>query len=605
MSATVTDSPTTIGEPARTRRLPAFLSSTWFTIAGGLTLAAVVIFICTYPMIQGRASQLGDGGFVGFDWFAHLWYIWHQEESLKAHLLPSFFAQNASGVFDPHFAFYGGTLYTITGLVAIVIGHDAAFVAAWIWAFMMAYGGLYWLARQAGVRPWAAHIPSIVFVSSPWYLSSIYVWGSWGQNTAFSALLLTLAAAFSILRAERLKAAPAAALAVGVLFYTGSHSLTLAWATTAMTLLGVVFFALVPGFRRMFNRPGLLRIAAVAIPAGLVNGWFMVPAIAYQGQTWIGNNIQMATSFLLTSMYYVEPQHILTLTRTRADPLSPHLALQLPLLAAAWLIVGLVVLRPHWRSQWLRTAVLFLIAAVGMWQLMTHSSWILGLPHPYDQIQAPYRLEAYINIAVAGALIATLALLVRSGTRVRRWTWLMLPILVLIMVQARAQLLEPYSTNVAGPQWNAPARYLTGDARLGMADYVNSDVPEYQPNRPFTFALFDPKKAEQTDRAVVTVDAQPGEFVASNLKVSNPLVKVKGAKIVARDQAGNAFLEVSANNKPGAARIVVTTAHPFPVKAGRLVTLIGLLGLAVVAGRLFVGGRRRRRRVAPTPPSLS
>jgi hypothetical protein len=598
MSATVTDSPATIGEPARTRRL-SLLSSTWFTVGGGITLAAVVIFVCTYPMIAGRASQLGNGGFVGFDWFAHLWYIWHQEESLRAHILPSYFAHNASGVFDPHYAFYGGTLYALTGAVSVLIGHDAAFVTAWIWAFMMAYGGLYWLARQAGVGPWASHVPSIVFVSSPWYLSSIYVWGSWGQNTAFSALLLLLAAAFSIIRADRLKPLPALALAIGVVFYTGSHSLTLAWATTAMTVVGVVFFALVPGFRRLFNRAGLLRIAAVAIPAGLVNAWFMFPAIAYQGHTWIGNNYQMATSFLLTSMYYVEPRHILTLTRTRADPLSPHLALQLPLLATAWFVVGLVLLRPHWRSQWLRTAVLFVIAGVAMWQLMTHSSWILGLPHPYDQIQAPYRLEAYINIAVAGGLIATLALAARSGSRLRRrWTWVMLPILVLLMVQARAQLLEPYQRNVVGPQWNKPAAYLTGDAKLGMADYVNVNVPDYQPTRPFQYALFSPKQAEQTDRASVTIDAQPGEFVASNLKASNPLIKVEGARIVARDQAGNAFLEVADNAKPGAAKITVTTTHPFPVVAGRLATLFGLLGLATVAFVLF---RRRRR----TPPSLS
>jgi hypothetical protein len=595
MSATVTDSPATIGEPTRTRR-SSLLTSTWFTVGGGLTLAAVVIFICTYPMIGGRAAELRDGGFVGFDWFAHLWYIWHQEESLRAHLLPSYFAHNASGVFDPHYAFYGGTLYALTGLVSVAIGHDAAFVVSWIWAFMMAYGGLYWMARQAGVGPWASHIPSIVFVSSPWYLSSIYVWGSWGQNTAFSALLLVLAAGFSIMRADRLRPFPALALAIGVLFYTGSHSLTLAWATTAMTVLGLVFFALVPGFRQLFNRRGLLRIAAVGIPAGLVNAWFMFPAIAYQGQTWIGTNYDMAKSFLLTSMYYVEPEHILTLTRARADPLSPHLALQLPLLATAWLVAGLVFLRPNWRSQWLRTAVLFLLAGVGMWQLMTHSSWILGLPHPYDQIQAPYRLEAYINIAVAGALIATLALAARSKSRVRRWTWVMLPILVLIMSQARTQLLEPWQANVVGPQWNTAAPYLTGDARLGMADYINSDVPEYQPNQNFEYALFDPTKAEKSDRAVTTVDAKPGEFVASNLKVSNPLIKVDGAKIVARDQAGNAFLEIAKNAKPGAAKITVTAAHPFPVVAGRIVTLFGLLGLATVGVVLF---RRRR----TTPPS--
>lgn len=591
MSATATDSSTTVGEPARARRLSSLLTSTWFTVGGGLTLAAVVIFICAYPLIDGRAAELRDGGFVGFDWFAHLWYIWHQEESIRAHVLPSYFAHNTSGVFDPHYAFYGGTLYTITGAVSVAIGHEAAYAAAWVWAFMMAYGGLYWLARQAGVGAWPAHIPSIVFVSSPWYLSSIYVWGSWGQNTAFSALLLTLAAGFSILRSDRLKPLPALALAIGVLFYTGSHSLTLAWASTAMTVLGVVFFALVPGFRRMFNRRGVLRIAAVAIPAGLVNAWFMFPAIAYQGQTWIGDNIQMATNFLLTSMYYVESQNILSLTRDRADPGQPHLALQLPLLAAAWLVVGLVLARPHWRSQWLRTAVLMLIAGVGMWQLMTHSSWILALPHPYDQIQAPYRLEAYINIAVAGGLIATLALLARSGRHVRRWTWVMVPILALILVQARAQLLEPLPTRLVGPQWNTAAPYLTNDTKLGMADYVNTDVPDYQASQAFPIAMFDPTEAEQENRAVATVDAQPGEYVWSNLKVSNPLIEVEGATIAARDANGNAFLEVDDDAKPGAAKITVTAAEPFPVKAGRLVTLVGLLGLISVGVVLL---RRRR-----------
>jgi hypothetical protein len=594
MSATVTDSSTTVGEPARARRLSSLLTSTWFKVGGGLTLAAVVIFICAYPLIDGRAAELRDGGFVGFDWFAHLWYIWHQEESLRAHVLPSYFAHNTSGIFDPHFAFYGGTLYTITGAVSVAIGHEAAYAAAWVWAFMMAYGGLYWMARQAGVRAWPAHIPSIVFVSSPWYLSSIYVWGSWGQNTAFSALLLALAAGFSILRADRLKPLPALALAIGVLFYTGSHSLTLAWATTAMTILGVVCFALIPGFRRMFNRRGVLRIAAVAIPAGLVNAWFMFPAIAYQGQTWIGDNIQMATSFLLTSMYYVESQNILSLTRDRADPGQPHLALQLPLLAAAWLVVGLVLTRPHWRSQWLRTAVLMLIAGVGMWQLMTHSSWILALPHPYDQIQAPYRLEAYINIAVAGGLIATLALLARSGRHVRRWTWVMVPILALILVQARAQLLEPLETRLVGPQWNIAAPYLTNDTKLGMADYVNTKVPEYQANRTFPIAMFDPTKAEQDNRAVTTVNAGPGEYVWSNLKVSNPLIEVEGATIAARDGNGNAFLQVADDATPGAAKITVTAAEPFPVKAGRWVTLLGLLGLAGVGVTLW-----RRRHIKP------
>jgi hypothetical protein len=291
-------------------------------------------------------------------------------------------------------------------------------------------------------------------------------------------------------------------------------------------------------------------------------------------------------------MYYVEPQHILTLTRTRADPLSPHLALQLPLLAAGWLVLGLLLFRPHWRSQWLRTAALLLVAAVAMWQLMTHSSWILGLPHPYDQIQAPYRLESYINIAVAGALIATLALAARSGSSVRRWTWIMVPIILLVLVQVRGQLREPLQANGVGPQWNTAAPYLTKDVRLGMADYVNADVPEFQAQQQYAFAAFSARDAEREDRGVAVVDAKPGEYVASNLKVSNPLIKVQGASIVARDQVGNAFLQIDSNAKPGAARIVVTAAHPWPVVLGRILTLVGLLGLAAVGLTLLLRGRR-------------
>jgi hypothetical protein len=593
MSATLTESPTTVGEPARARRsarVPA-----WLTVTAGLAIAAVVILVCSYPMIRG-------GGFIGFDWFAHLWYIWHQQKSMEQHILPTFFAQNATGVFDPHFAFYGGTLYTITGALAIAIGHEAAFVAMWIFAFMMAYGGLYWMARQAGVGPWAAHVPGIVFVSSPWYLSSIYVWGSFGQNMAFSALLLLLASAFSVVRADRLKPWPAAALALSVLLYTGSHSLTLAWASTAMAVLGVAFFALVPGFRRLLSWRGLRRVFAVAVPAGLVNAWFLIPATAYQGHTYLGTNYQLAAGLLFTSMYYVKAEHILTLTRSRADPASPHLAEQLPLLAAGWAVVGIVLSRPGLRSQWLRTGVLMLLAAIGMWVLLTHYSLIMGLPHPYDQIQAPYRLEAYVNLAVGGLLIAALVLVMRARPGfLRRWTWLMVPILLLIVVQARGQVLDPMSANAPGPQWNAPAPYLTKDVRLGMADYINMNVPAYQPDRPFTFVLFDATKTERTGRADATVDAQPGEYVQTNLKVSTPLIKVAGASIVARDPVGNAFLQIDAGAKPGAAHVVVTPAHPAPVVLGRILTLLGLLGLMGVALALFLRARGVRIRADADP----
>jgi hypothetical protein len=91
----------------------------------GVAVAGLVIGICVWPMIF-------EGKFLLGDWFLHQWYIWHQEGSLRAHLLPSLYAHDASGVFDPHYAFYGGTLYAITAAIALVVGHEAAFIASWI-----------------------------------------------------------------------------------------------------------------------------------------------------------------------------------------------------------------------------------------------------------------------------------------------------------------------------------------------------------------------------------------------------------------------------------------------------------------------------------------
>ena len=81
-------------------------------------------------------------------------------------------------------------------------------------------------------------MPGVLFVTSTWYITSVYVLGSWAQTIAFGALVLILAATFSILRADRLRPLPALALAVGVVLYTGSHNLTLVWATTVLVIVG-------------------------------------------------------------------------------------------------------------------------------------------------------------------------------------------------------------------------------------------------------------------------------------------------------------------------------------------------------------------------------
>ena len=568
MSATTTGAPASVGEPATARR---WWSSPLLTAVAGVALAGLVIAICAWPLIDERKFQLGD-------WFLHQWYIWHQEGSLRAHVLPSLYAHDASGVFDPHFAFYGGTLYAITAAIALVIGHEAAFIASWILILAMAYGAWFWLARQAGLGPWASHAPGVLFVTSTWCLTSVYVLASWAQMVAFCALVLILAATFSILRADRLRSLDALALAVGVVLYTGSHNLTLVWGTTVVAVVGAAALALVGGLRDLVTRRGLLRLAVIAIPATLVNAWFLVPAAVYQSHTVIGSNVAQAHFLLKSGMALVTPEHALTLTRTPADPAFPRYSMQLPMLAIAWTAIGLILLRSRQATAWFRSALLLLVVIVLTWVVMTNSSLVLALPRPYDMLQAGYRLQAYIALALAGAVIALLVLMSRGTPRHQRWAWALLAVLIVSVAQARGQLRQPLPPQLAKafPYHNAHLNYP------GTMDYVDARVPLYTPDRQFTKVRFSATEAERTDRAQLTAKAQPGDYIWTNLKAAPELVHVTGARFVARDPGGNAFLEIAPDAKPGAAQVVVTTAHPWPVMLGRLLTLLGALGLAAV-----------------------
>jgi hypothetical protein len=583
MSGTAAEAPTSTG---RATRAQARLSR-WLTVVACVALAGLVIGICLWTMFHEKT-------FVFDDWFLHQWYIWHQEESLRAHGLPSLFAHDTSGVFDPHFAFYAGNLYTIAAAIALIVGHHTAYLITWLLAFAMAYGAWFWLARQAGLGLWASHAPGAFFVTSTWYLSAAYVTGSWPQTIAFGALLLSLAATFSILRADRLRPLPALALAVGVNLYTGSHNLTLVWATTVLLIVGTVAFVVVPSLRPLITRQGLSRLAVVAVPAVLVNAWFLLPTIAYQSHTMMAINVTGAHDMLRNTIDGTTPHHLFSLGRGRVDPWYPRYAVQLPILATAWIVAGLLIVRPKRSSPWLRSALLLLVVAVATWVLMTRSSLVLGLPHPYDLLQNLFRLEAYINLAIGGALIATLVLARRAGPRRQLWAWVIAGILAVSVVQARQQVRESLAPALAGPLWTA-LPYLPSVPKLATRDYTDARVPLYTPDRPFKNVQFSPAIAERDDRVEATVNAQPGDFVSSNLKVSPRLIHVTGATIAARSELGNAYLQINANATPGAAHIVVTTAHPWPVVLGRILTLLGLLGLAGIASALLLRETRRRR----------
>lgn len=552
----------------------------------GPLLPVLLIALLVRPMVWGRT-------FVGSDWYPHLWYVWHQAGSLEAnHGIPSLFSYDTPNVFVPHYAFYGGTLYWFSGALTLLVGSPAtAMVLVFAMAFAAGYGGWYWLGRQAGLDAWLAHAPAVLFVTSSHYLGLPYGTGGYAEFVALSMISPLLASTWSILRADRLRLGPAAALAVSVTLFCGSHNLTLLWGATVLAIVLGVVLAAVPAARRSVTRAGLWRVVRIAVPAVLVNAWFLLPDLAYQSGTRLADAVPFAKYQLQLAMPAVSFEHLVSLTRTTATPFVPHLALQLPMLGLAWLAAGLVVLRSAWRTPWYRIVLILLCAMAALLVLMTHFSLLWGLPSPYNLLQFSYRLDSYIALGFAGAVVCALALAVRTPDRRGLLTWALVAVAAVSVVQAATQLRQQLPAKQ--PVWRKAAPYHTRAGEPSALDYTPAALPAVNAGPEFEFVRF-PVTAERGDRAEVIVDARPGEYLRSNVFTMPQLVRLEGAQFVAREPNGALILQVAGDVRPGAARIVLSAAHPWPVVLGWVLTVVGFAALAANGATLALRARRRR-----------
>jgi hypothetical protein len=552
----------------------------------GPLLPVLLIALLVRPMVWGRT-------FIGWDWYPHVWYIWHQAGSMEAnHGIPSLFSYDTPNVFVPHYAFYGGTLYWFSGALSLLVGSPAtAMILGFVMAFAAGYGGWYWLGRQAGLDAWLAHAPAVLFITSSYYLALPYATGGYPEFVALSMIPLLLASTWAILRADRLRPAPAAALAVGVIFFLGSHNLTLLWGTTILAIvLGVVLVA-VPTARRSVTRAGLWRVARIAVPAVLVNAWFFLPDLAYQSDTRLADAVLYAKTQLQLAMPVVSFGRLVSVTRISASPHVPHLALQLPVLGLVWLAAGLVVLRSAWTTSWYRIVLILLFAMAALLVLMTNFSLLWAVPSPYNLLQFSYRLDGYIELGFAGAVVLALALAVRTPDRRRLLTWALVAVAAVSVVQAATQLRQrPPSPR---PIWKTTAPYHTGTGEPSAPDYTTTALPAVNVGPEVKFVRF-PVTAERGDRAEVNVDAQPGQYLRTNIFTMPQLVRLEGARFVAHEPSGALVLQVAGNARPGTARIALSAAHPWPVVLGWVLTGAGFAALAANGAGWALGARRRR-----------
>lgn len=550
----------------------------------GIAVPLCLIAALAWPLLFSDAT-------FNEDWLNHLWYMWHQSLAIRDNHSPSLFLNYSHGVFYPLYAFYGGTIYTLTGVLSLALG-DApldAYVLTYVLGFVAAYAGWYWMARSFGLGRWLAHVPGIIFVTSASYLTIVYALGDWTEFIAVSVMPLMIASGLEAIRAKQLRLLPAAALAGSSIVFFGSHLLTVIWGSTILLIVGLALLACVPEARENIGWPNILRVAGIMIPALLVSAWFLLPTAAYESKTVIAQSYPHFRQLLKESVYPVAARHLFTLSRKQAS--GTILTTSLPILAIVWIFAGAAIsLRAHRSGTWMRILLVIGAATALLLLVMTHVGIILALPRVYSTLQFSFRLESYALLGISGAVLAVLVANRDGGSESRYWAWALVPILAIAVIGAVQQ-------TGAHPQGRSRSIALSSYLKPiyeqeGLLNYV------YDPVRPISTRL--PKvtfaaESVHNDRASLTVHAAPGQRVDTNIRSRSEFVHISGARIVGTDEEANDVLEITphADAASTAVKISVSPAHHPAIVAGRLLTGLALAILALELVLLATAKRRR------------
>lgn len=564
-----------------------------------LLIPAGVVLLLASPAL------FSSSGFVD-DWVNHLWLAWIQSREIRQTGLPSLFVHaDGLGVFYPNFLFYGGTLYAVAGYLMVLTGAPTAVFVGFIFAaFCSAYGGTWWLARQAGVGSLLAHLPATIVVTGAYYLSVAYGRGSWPELVATSSVPLLLACGLSIIR-RGFRPGPIIGLAVAAVFWSGSHNISFVWGATFM---GIVAVAAAIAFARVLTREHLVRAAMAIGVVGLgilVNEWFLLPDLRYAAHTGVGqfNVIDAAISDPFSRFSIVfNPLRV----RAVDNPYTRSHFTELPVLVMLWAILGAaIVWKARWRPGRRALLALLILLTAGLTLLLTDDgAWSL-LPDPLRHIQFTFRLETYIVMAVAGVVIVLLSVMHAGGVRGRR-----VLIGTLTAITALGLVLATWQV------WNSDAGFYAG-SRAFLTD--RSRVLHYPDTTPPTWYVFNILGSfrDVTARVVPTqgtirlnpalvhgntlsqtVTIPPGTgAIATNVASPAYLVSVRGLPVAGRTIDG--FLALGRPpSGTGSARVTVREARTTALRLGPYLTLFGLLGLIVaVLASLIVPHVRGRRDV--------
>jgi hypothetical protein len=246
-----------------------------------------------------------------------------------------------------------------------------------------------------------------------------------------------------------------------------------------------------------------------------------------------------------------------------------------------------------------------LAATIVMGVVMTHAGLILALPRMYATLQFSFRLESFVLLGISGAMVAVLVMAQDAGSRLQRWTWLLVPVAAVSMIGAIQQTrehLQGYSRATALDSYATPL-----SEEFGQTDYIDYRLHVYE--APMPSVDFPRTTIFSSGHGSQLVRVPPKRLLATNIRSGPDFVDVTGAKIVGVDKRLDDVLEVapSANRarassatgavaRAGTVTISVRPAEHLAVTAGRAISLIALLVLAVeLLSTCFRGVRPRGR----------
>lgn len=518
------------------------------------------------------------------DWGNHLWLIWVQGLSIHNLGEPSYFLQSSLGAFYPYYAFYGGSMYAVLGVVSWLGTPTLAVFIAYAGSLASAYLGWTWIARQVGIVGWSSQLPGCIAVTAPFAVTNLYGRGDIPEVIATATIPLIAASGLSLIREPSVRIRDAAIFVVAIAVLTGTHTLTLVWGITFLLLCAGLLIAC--NWRAAADR--MRRCLAVAGLSALglcINAWILMPLILYHTRLAEGDADPIGHTT------YTDPEQLFSLLRntTTPYPVTGDLNTQLPVLALLW---GLVCGAAFWRffSPVNKKLALGLLGfGGGLLLLILSPSLIEELPRIFRYIQFPYRIVTYVSLCVVGLVTLALAAMQRDRSASR------LPVFALAAIAL-------FNFGLAVDQNFKVRSWLTGrDAALESAghpppswyaplQFADASAPIVQPT--LSPPLHLPVERSIEDGYTVTYPPGRAGTLATNVLTGPYLVDVTGAQPVGRTPEGMMVIRLAAS-RVQPRQVEVKAALETEITVGRWLTVVSLV-VGILAAVFYAAMRHRR-----------